>query len=98
MFVFDADDVSVVGRLGAPLPPPTMAEEELLVIFDVHSLFTNVLVDKRLMEDETLEDRTTLTLDEVNILLGICLRTTYFVYDSSMSKQAEQQWGHLFHL
>ena len=35
---------------------------------------------KRLVADETLDDRTVLTPDQVTLLLKICLETTYFVY------------------
>ena len=49
----------------------TVGPEEVMVSFDVQSLFTNVPIDKALVEDETLRDRTA--------LLRICLRTTYFM-------------------
>ena len=49
------------------------SESEVMVSFDMQSLFTNVPVahglDKRLEEDKTLGDRTTLTADKVILLL-----------------------------
>ena len=62
-------------------------EDEMLVSFDVSSLFINVLIDEaiwiicdRLWNDETLSDRTTLSPDRVAELLEVCLRSTYFCY------------------
>ena len=67
-----------------------------MVSFDVQSLFTNVPIDKalevihkRLVDDETLEDGTTLTLEQATLLLGICLRTTYFVYHQQFYEQTD---------
>ena len=58
-----------------------------MVSFDVQSLFTSVPTDKaldvitrRLIEDETLEDGSTLTPGQVTMLLGIYLKATYFMY------------------
>ena len=41
------------------------------------------------MNDETLEDRTTLTADEVTLLLSICLKTTYFLYHHQYYEQTD---------
>ena len=74
----------------------TVAGNEVMVSFDVKSLFTNVpiehaleVIHQRLLEDETLEDRTQLTAEQVTLLLGICLRTTYFVYQNQFYEQTE---------
>ena len=60
---------------------------ELLVSFDVCSLFTNVpigeavsVIHEMLLEDESLEDRTVLSADVIADLLNVCLRSTYFCY------------------
>ena len=62
-------------------------EDEMLVSFDVSSLFTNVPIDEavqvirdRLRGDETLVNRTTLSSDKVAELLEVCLKSTYFCY------------------
>ena len=67
-----------------------------MVSFDVKSLFTNVpiehaleVIHQRLLEDETLEDRTQLSAEQVTLLLSICLRTTYFVYQNQYYEQTE---------
>ena len=56
-----------------------MESDEILVSFDVFSLFTNVPVDDatsvihgRLREDETLGDRTILYLQQIAELLEMC--------------------------
>ena len=60
-------------------------EGEILVTFDVASLFTNVPTDEavhvicgRLFDDKTLDERTSFSPDRVAELLERCLRTTYF--------------------
>ena len=74
----------------------SVTEQEAMVSFDVQSLFTNVPIDKalevinrRLAEDETLEDRSSLTPGQVTMLLGICLKTTYFMYHQQFYEKAE---------
>ena len=74
----------------------TVSQDEVMVSFDVQSLFTNVPIDKalevihkRLVDDETLEDRTTLTPEQATLLLGICLQTTYFMYHQQFYKQTD---------
>ena len=71
-------------------------EDEMLVSFDVSSLFTNVPIDEavqvihdRLRRDETLVDRTTLSPDRVAELLETCLKSTYFCYGGEFYEQRE---------
>ena len=81
-----------------------VSEQEVMVSFDVQSLFTNVPIDKalevinrRLTEDGTLEDRSTLTPGQITMLLGggdVSSGTT----NSSTSKQKGQQWAPQSHL
>ena len=70
--------------------------DEVLVSFDVSSLFTNVPVDEavqvirdRLQQDEMLADRTTLSPDKVADLLEMCLKSTYFSYGGDFFEQWE---------
>ena len=71
-------------------------EDEMLVSFDVSSLFTYVPIDEavqvirdRLRGDETLVNRTTLSPDRVGELLEACLRSTYFCYGGEFYEQRE---------
>ena len=71
-------------------------EDEILVSFDVSSLFTNVPIDEavqvirdRLRRDETLVSRTTLSPDRVAELLETCLKSTYFCYGGEFYEQRE---------
>ena len=66
-----------------------------LVSFDVCSFF-NVLVgeaisviQERLREDETLEDKTFLSLEQIAELLEMCLKSTYFNYGGNFYEQKE---------
>ena len=70
--------------------------DEVLVSFDMSSLFTNVPVDEavqvirdRLQQDEMLADRTTLSPDKVADLLEMCLKSTYFSYGGDFFEQRE---------
>ena len=69
-------------------------EDEVLVSFDVSSLFNNVPVDKtvqvicdRLQNDRTLSDRTTLSPNRVAELLEVCLKSTYFSHEGTFYEQ-----------
>ena len=64
--------------------------------FDVSSLFTNVPIDEavlfiheKLLNNETLMDRTNLTPDQISELLQICLHCTYFSYEGVIYEQKE---------
>ena len=59
-------------------------DKDLLVSFDVTSLFTCVPIDNamkivamRREEDDDLEDRTTLSPESICYLTELCLRATY---------------------
>ena len=74
----------------------TISQDEVMVSFDVESLFTNVPVDQALMiiheklvHDDTLQDRTSLTPDHFTMLLETCLKTTYFIYQQDYYEQTE---------
>ena len=58
-----------------------------MVSFDVVSLFTKIptklaidVAHRRQEKDETLSDRTTLTVDNIIVLLDLCLKATYLMY------------------
>ena len=71
-----------------------IAEDELMVPFDVFSLFTAIPVDKacdyirkKLDEDTTLHSRTKLNADEIISLLEFTLSNNYFMFNDSVYKQ-----------
>ena len=79
--------------------------DQVLVSFDVVSLFTNIPVDlainvatKRLRQDATLLQRTSLPVEDIIDLLYFCLNTTYFVFEGCCYQQVflEQRWGHQY--
>ena len=73
-----------------------VAEDELLVSFNVPSLSTNVplneavqVIQHKLEQDDTLANRTTLSANKVAELLNVCLRSTYFSYGGDFYEQRE---------
>ena len=71
-----------------------ISDDEVMVSFDVVSLFTAIPVNKaceyirkKLNEDTTLHLRTNLTTDEIISLLDFILSNNFFVYNESIYKQ-----------
>ena len=71
-----------------------LPDDDELVSFDVVSLFTSIPVDvavnvahNRLVNDENLQERTTLPVTDIIELLDFCLSTTNFQYDHKHYKQ-----------
>ena len=71
-------------------------DEEVLVSFDVVSLFTNIPIDlaiqtaqKYLENDDTLEDRTQLEVDNIILLLELCLNATYLQFNQICYQQRQ---------
>ena len=78
-------------------------EDEMLVSYDVKSLFTSIpiqesirLCEQRLSEDETLSERTNMSVDGV-MLLKICLNSTSFIYRGQHYRQKDWLWDHQCH-
>ena len=74
----------------------TILDNEIMVSFDVESLFTNVPIDaavqaalQKLENDPSLADRTTLTPAQIADLLKFALRSTYFLYNGSIYEQKD---------
>ncbi|XP_078361584.1 uncharacterized protein LOC144645943 [Oculina patagonica] len=74
----------------------TILNNEVMVSFDVESLFTNVPIDGavqaalwKLEDDPSLANRTTLTPAQIADLLKFVLRSTYFQYNGSIYEQQE---------
>ena len=71
-------------------------EVEALVSFDVTSLFTNISIDeavdvihRKLTEEEDLVEQTPLPVDRITGLLQLCLKSTYFNYNSEFYEQKD---------
>ena len=69
---------------------------EVLVSYDVTALFTCTpvqesltIIKDRLNNDNTLSDRTDLSVEQIMSLLEYCLTTTYFQYDGQFYQQLE---------
>ena len=72
----------------------TIEEDELLVSFDVSSLFTHVpigemvkVIPAKHREDNSLAVRTLISPDRVPELLEMCLRSTYFSYGGELYRE-----------
>ena len=70
--------------------------DKILVSYNVSSLFTNVpvgevvsIIYERFRKDETMEDRTFLSLERTAELLEMCLRSVYFSYGGNFYEQKE---------
>ena len=66
---------------------PCLLPVEVMVTFDIKSLFTSVPVQEaleviqgKLMADEALGERTALSADQFTQVLDLYLRNTYFLY------------------
>ena len=71
-----------------------LKKNECMVSFDVVSLFTNIPVELAkkvtfdlLNEDDTLCNRTDLTMDDIEIALNFCLSNTYFTFEGKYYQQ-----------
>ena len=71
-----------------------LEEGEILVSFDVVSLFTNIPTDmaidsalRRLSVDDTLSDRTNLSVQSIISLLRLCLDATFFLFRGQYYQQ-----------
>ena len=74
----------------------TILDNEIMVSFDVESLFTKVPIEaaveaalQKLENNPNLADRTTLTPAQIADLLNFVLRSTYFQYNGSIYEQRE---------
>ena len=72
----------------------SIEEDEVLVSFDVVSLFTNIptnlaveIARRRLENGNTLEERTGMNVEEIVSLLELCLNATYFTFKETHYRQ-----------
>ena len=73
-----------------------MSGSDILVSFDVVSLFTKVpvteavdIVCQKLSDDETLADRAELSVDSIRRLMSACLECRYFIFQGEYYEQTE---------
>ena len=64
-----------------------LGPDDIMMSYDVKALFTSVpirpalkIIQKLLEEDQTLPQRTTVTVKNITCLLGFCLTSTYFTF------------------
>ena len=74
----------------------SLAETDIMISFDVVSLFTNVPVDEallviaeRLQQDTTLEERTSIPIPNLCHLVELCLNSPYFQFGGSYFEQVK---------
>ena len=74
----------------------TILENEIMISFDIESLFTNVPIDtavqaalQKLENDPSLADRTKLTPAQITDLLTFVLRSISFLYNGSIYEQKD---------
>lgn len=74
----------------------SIEQNDMLVSFDVQSLFTNVpvpetlaIIERRLENDESLTKRTNIPIPTIMELLSICVNTTYFQFKEKFYKQTD---------
>ena len=72
----------------------TVDDDEIMVSFDVVSLFTAIPVDKtcehirnKLLKDKTLQQRTKMSIDDIVALLRFTLSNSYFNYNNKTYRQ-----------
>ena len=65
-----------------------------MVSFDVKALFTSVpiqpaitIIKRLLEEDQSLQQRTTMSVNNITCLLEFCLKSTYFTYQGKHFEQ-----------
>ena len=67
-----------------------------MVSFDAKALFTSVpiqpaitIIKKMLEEEQSLHQRTTMSVNNISCLLEFCLKSTYFTYQGNYYQQLE---------
>ena len=81
-------------KLAEKISNVDIQDDEVMLSFDVVSLFTAIPVDKacdyisnKLLNDNTLSSRTSLDSNEIISLLHFVLSNNYFIYDDKIYKQ-----------
>ena len=71
--------------------------DQCMVSFDVKALFTSVpiqpainIIKKLLEEDQSFQQKTTMSVNNITCLLEFCLKSTYFNYQGKYYEQLEE--------
>ena len=78
-------------------------EDQCMMSYDLKALFTSVpitpattVIKKLLEQDQELQQRTSLSIENILRLLEFCLNSTYFSFQGKYFEQLEELlWGHL---
>ena len=69
---------------------------EVMTSFNVKALFTSVpvvpsihIVQQKLVQDSTLPQRSNMSIQQIVILLELCLKNTYFLFQGKFYKQVQ---------
>ena len=64
-----------------------MGPDDIIISYDLKAFFTSVpikpalkIIKKLLEEDQTLQQRTTMTVNNISCLLEFCLTSTYYTF------------------
>ena len=73
-----------------------MGPDDIIMSYYVKALFTSVpikpalkIIQKLLEEDQTLPQRTTMTVNNISCLLEFCLTSTYFTFQENFYEQVK---------
>ena len=73
-----------------------LRSDDIIMCYDVKTLFTSVpmkpalkIIKKLLEEDQTLQQRTSMTVNNITCLLEFCLNSTYFTFQERFYEQGE---------
>ena len=73
-----------------------LRSDEIIMFYDVKTLLTSVpfkpaikIIKKLLEEDQTLHQRTSMTVNNITCLLAFCLSSTYFTFQDKFYEQVE---------
>ena len=72
-----------------------LKEDQCMMSYDIKTLFTSVPIQpalntiQKLPEDKELQQRTTMSVENITTLLEFCLKSTYFTFQSRFFEQQE---------
>ena len=78
-----------------------LEEDQCMISYDVKALFTSVpiqpaisIMTKLLEEDQELQQRTSLSVNNITSLLEFCMKSTYFTFEAgTLNNKKELPWA-----